>query len=371
MRSISAGVMGIWVAGAVVALENPIQAQEQLGPPDIEFDEGFGLIRGVRELSDGRVLLSDSAGKLVAFIDFEAGTMRVLGQVGRGPDEYEMPSSLVALPNDHSMLLDLGNMRLVDIDADGDFVETYPARRQVGHSSTTVAPRASDSDGWLYFEPGGPGPGEETGYVLRWHPETDVIEEVTTFQRAPVRASSRRGPPPPFPLNDAWSVQFDGSLVIARAVTYGVDWIAGSKRTSGPELPYEAVRVTDADREEFRERFARTAVAMDISSDGSVVGAFTPGRAMIDQAYPDDVFPDVKGPFMSGGVHVAPWGEAWVRRSVRAGAPALYDIFDGGGARLRQLQLEPETQLIGFGPTHIYTTRTDEFGLQYLQRRTR
>lgn len=371
MRSFSHGVRAILLSGAALAIGSPAQAQDQLGPPDAEFDEGFGLIQGVRELSDGRVLLSDRAGKVVAFVDFDAGTMRILGQVGKGPDEYDMPSALVALPNDHSMLLDLGNMRLIDIDAAGTFVETYQARRSIGESSTTVSPRGSDQDGWLYFEPRGPGPGAEIGYVLRWHPETDVIEEVTTFQRAPVKASGRRGPPPPFPLNDTWNVHPDGAVVIAKASEYRVDWITDGVGTSGPVLPYDAVRVTDADTEEFRERFAQTAVAMDVNSDGSVGGAFSPGRAMIDQAYPDDVFPSIKGPFMEGGLQVAPWGDAWVRRSVSAGAPALYDIFNRSGERVRQVRLEPGTRVIGFGPTHIYTVRTDDFGLEYLQRRPR
>jgi hypothetical protein len=371
MRSFSNRVVGALLSGAALTVASPAEAQDEMGPPDVEFEEGFGLIQGIRELSDGRVLVADRAGKLVGFVDFDAGSLRVLGQVGRGPDEYDLPSSLVALPNDHSMLLDLGNMRLVDIDSEGTFGKTYQARRNTDHSTTTVSPRGSDQDGWLYFEPRSPGPGPETGYVLRWHPETDLIEEVASFQRAPVDQSSRRGPPPPFALNDTWNVLADGSLVIARALDYGVDWVRDGESTSGPVIMYEPVRVTDADTEAFRERFAQTALAMDVNSDGSVGGAFSPGREMVDQAYPDKSFPAVKGPFVDGGVQVAPWGEAWVRRSEKAGAPAVYDIFDQNGERIRQVRLEAESRLVGFGPTHIYTVRTDQFGLEYLRRHSR
>ena len=56
---------------------------------------------------------------------------------------------------------------------------------------------------------------------------------------------------------------------------------------------------------------------------------------------------------------------------MKAGEPAHYDIFDRAGDRIRRVVLERGVRLIGFGPEHIYTVRTDEYGLEYLQRRSR
>lgn len=360
---------GAVVLGLVLAVGSPgrLAAQVALGTPDGEFAEGFGRIEGIREMSDGRVLVADRAGKLIAFVDFASGTMRPIGRVGQGPHEYELPASLVALPGDRSLLTDLGNMRLIEIEADGTFAKTYPMAQGDGHSQTRVIPRTSDVEGWIYFEPRGPGPGAEVGYVLRWHPDTGAIEEVATFSRA--RVVNPQGPPPPFALNDQWSVHANGDVVVARAEEYQLLRVVEGERTFGPIRAYDPVRITSADREQFRENVALSALVMDVGRDGSPSGASSPARSMIDQAYPDDVFPNRKGPFSS--VSAAPWGEVWVRREVPAGDRPLYDIFDGAGELVRQVEFSEGSRLIGFGPATVYVARVDELGLEYLQRYSR
>ena len=72
---------------------------------------------------------------------------------------------------------------------------------------------------------------------------------------------------------------------------------------------------------------------------------------------------------MAGGARVAPTGELWVQRSQPAGTGPLYDVFDAQGRLTRQVRLQKDTRLVGFGATTVYVARTDtEDELQYLQR---
>jgi len=58
----------------------------------------------------------------------------------------------------------------------------------------------------------------------------------------------------------------------------------------------------------------------------------------------------------------------WVGRSTPAGAAAIYDVFDRVAFRIFQIELPPETRLIGFGPQTMYLLRRDADDLEHLQR---
>ena len=62
-------------------------ATVQLPAPDKTFPIDFTQIRGVRELADGRVIVSDRLDKGVVVADFTRGTMVKIGRTGSGPAE--------------------------------------------------------------------------------------------------------------------------------------------------------------------------------------------------------------------------------------------------------------------------------------------
>ena len=86
---------------------------------EVEFPEGFGLLSNVRELPDGKVLVADPLGQILAALDMDAGTMDMWGREGGGPREYRQPDAVHALPGDSTLLVDLGNGRLTVIAPDG------------------------------------------------------------------------------------------------------------------------------------------------------------------------------------------------------------------------------------------------------------
>ena len=56
------------------------------------FPEPFSLVRGLRELSTGVVLVTDWTEERLVALDFGHGTATEIGRVGRGPHEFRLPA---------------------------------------------------------------------------------------------------------------------------------------------------------------------------------------------------------------------------------------------------------------------------------------
>jgi len=89
---------------------------------------GAGYIgsHAVRELRDGRVIVSDLLAKGVSLVDFRTGSATAIGREGQGPGEFAFPTGLVPLPGDTTLLVDPGQRRFLKIAPDGKPVGTVP-----------------------------------------------------------------------------------------------------------------------------------------------------------------------------------------------------------------------------------------------------
>jgi hypothetical protein len=79
-------------------------------------------------------------------------------------------------------------------------------------------------------------------------------------------------------------------------------------------------------------------------------------------------WPEHKPAFLSNGVWVAPEGDMWVQRHVSAGEAVWFDVF-GADAELKgKVTLPAGRQVVGIGKSAVYVVRTDELGLQWLEK---
>jgi hypothetical protein len=345
-----------------------------LGALVTEFPEPFSSISGIRELSDGRLMVSDRLEKAVRILDFASGTMREIGRVGSGPGEYQMPGSLLPLAADSTLLVDFGNMRLTVIGPSGQMHRSSSMQQ----SDRFLNPTGSDAFGRLYFDDLGSfsaGPDElpDEVAVLRWDPAADVFDTVGYMPRPEARAMSSGGGGgarfsvrrmSPLQARDAWGVAPDGRLAIARAEPYRVEWLVpGGSKITGSTVPYEPVRVTEEDKETFSNR---SAVGVMITSGGEGSGSRT---VTIPSPDADELdWPEAKPAFQPSGISVAPDGTAWVRRYVAHDAPERYDVFDASGNRIRHVELPAGRRLEGFGDGCVYLVRVDEDDLQWIEK---
>lgn len=72
--------------------------------------------------------------------------------------------------------------------------------------------------------------------------------------------------------------------------------------------------------------------------------------------------------FRAGATVIDPYGGIWVGRTTKIGVETLYDVFDGEGNKTGEVAFSPNSRTIGFGTGTAYVVRTDEFGLQWLER---
>ena len=82
-----------------------------LGKPDAEFGEPFSQIAGIRELSNGKVIVSDQRERIVLLIDMKTQASTRIGREGSGPGEYGTPQRIIALAGDTSAIQDPSNVR--------------------------------------------------------------------------------------------------------------------------------------------------------------------------------------------------------------------------------------------------------------------
>lgn len=362
-------------------------ARVELAEPDAVFPEAFSSIVGMRELSDGRLFVSDRLGQALMLVDLTSGTADTVGRVGGGPGEYSSPGDLFPWRGDSTLMVDLGNTRFIPIGPDGGFGISTPLIIRDGESMSLVMPEGTDRNGGIFFQArsfgmnqGGPGDAPDSTRIVRWDPETDRSDTVAAL-RQPDRRIERSGGnvmmmPIPFGPSDDWAVSWNGDVGLARGVGFRIEWSgAGGPTRIGEEIEYEPIRITQADKDEWLEARANPQgggmfITMQADGGGGSVraGPAPRGAMMVGPQVADEDWPEVKPPFPPSAASATPEGELWVQRHVEHGAAPQYDVFDGNGRWVRTVVLAGDSRVVGFGDGAVYVARTDGDDLQWLER---
>jgi hypothetical protein len=360
------------------------QASAQIVPvftparSDARFDQAFSGIAGIRELADGRLLVSDRLEQSLFLIDFRSGAMTSVGRQGQGPGEYTMPGPVFALSGDSSMLLDLGNTRGIIVTPDGHLGETVSLQTPEG---LPLIPRGVDARGRLYAQPplmlrgNATTSGGDSVPLIRVTPATQAVDTAAWIATAGLSTGGSVGfrsagggsfamRAQPYAPDDGWAVASDGRIALVHAKGYRVEWLGpDGRRTAGPTLPYEAVRIGQAEKEQWADQLTKRSVMIMRTPEGS--RSIRVPKPNLDEQN----WPDTKPPFESNGVFVTPDGELWIRESrpARAGAER-YDVVDAAGRLVRRVDLPAGRRLVGFGKGTLYTVQTDADDLEWLER---
>ena len=354
-----------------------------LSKPDASFPEPFSSVIGLRELPDGRVVLSDRLEQTVAILDLAGGDVTPVGRQGQGPGEYGMPGPLFPFPGDSTLMVDFGALRAVLIAGDR-LGRTIPLSSGDG---LPMIPRGADARGRMYGSlpaiaraSGGVGTADSAP-ITRLDPATGTLDTAGWVRSGSggavaamrssgggqVRVSGMR----PYAAEDGWTVAPDGRIALVHADDYHVEWIAtDGRRVSGPSLPYTPVKIGKAEKEEWADRMTGgTAVMIMRGGSGNASApppsAMRPPRPNIDE----QDWPEVKPPFVANGLRVSPDGELWIQVSQPAVAKGdLWDVVDARGQRIRQVVLPEGRRLVGLGKGTLYTVRRDADDLEWLER---
>lgn len=370
----------------------------ELGEPEAVSGD-FASVNGIRTRPDGSLLVADATSGELVVLDLDLGTRTVVGGRGEGPGEYQAPSRIWALPGDSTLLLDVGNNRLTVLAPDLSFGATRPMFEMDPEGGIVLLnPQVIDGAGRMYsttgfsINLGSPdatgGSGSDSLSVLRTTLDDltpDTVARLAPRSTAEVEMRSNRGDRmvtmqrTPYSPSDSWGVAPDGSVAIARAADYRLEWISsGGSVRSGAPVAWDAVPVGQTEKEAWvREQSSRSVQTATFMTGGG--GGVSPSsgmgaaaaRSMTFGAGSDDVddyeWPETLPPF-TGSILVDPEGRAWLRRHQPVGAPFLYDIFTPDAEHAGTVEIAEGHTVRGFGNGVVYASFRDEVDLVYIER---
>lgn len=372
------------LAGVLIS-DAPAAAQQtvDLGEPAAVSAEPFSSVAGLRETSDGTLLVADGLEGRLFRVPPDLRAATPVGRQGAGPEEYRTPDALYGMAGDSTLMVDLGNGRLAVLAPDGAIERTFPIAGGSGPRMTIMMPGAVDASGRVYFRrmgPPGPDGPPDSADVARFDPRSGEtvrlasvgLPDMNVRSAGPTNAREEVVRPVPLSAQDAWTATPDGRLAIARSGprSYWLEIVDPDSSTArGPAIPYEPLPVRAADREAW---IAALSGALGVSveeENGRRRTTFSRGGAPAIDA--DDLeWPETKPPFPGGALRPAPGGRFWLERHVPAGQPRTFDVLDGSGRRVGTVRLPADRRLEGFGEGDVYLARTDELDFVWLERYT-
>ena len=366
------------IRGVIVACLIPMLAGAQdvkripLKPASATLDAEFIGITSVREVADGRVIVTDGRAQELFLADFKANVAVLLGRKGKGPREWLNVGFIHALNGDSSIMTDWGNMRWLLFDG-ARIVETVPPDHpgvrainalfsdidRAGHLMVTRNPPAragsteftrADSNA-LVFVDRNTGRSDTVARLRERPHRRDVPMDSLGRVRSTMPSSTE-----PNAQAEVAKLFNDGWLAVVRLEPLRVDWRSPDGRwTLGKPFP---IRPEPVDAKERKAIEARRAQAR---ADARKYGLPEPASVSYPTTLPVMA--------MSGLPRASSDGRLLIRRSSKASSPAVrYLVINRTGAVDGEIVLGANEDLIGFGPRTVYIAFKDDDDIQRLRR---
>lgn len=375
-------VRGHAMLGLLVPLSAYAQAVRlvRVEVPNASHPAAWTNVTRVRELSNGKVLVLDARDQSVKLVDFQAGTAKLVGRKGNGPGEYVMPTGLLALPGDTTVLFDEANSGRPSIIGPAAVFTGDVLRLRADGPPIVNAFAFTDERGRIYR--GGSVAGAMGFPVERWSRtplKTDTIAYYHSREGCGAKAKessaggsrgnmARRGPSAAFVATDDWAVAPDGRVAVVCPNPYAARLFANGKTITGRLIPYDPVPVTDAEKQEWRDAHSGPVATLRFSNDGKMTAGYEQHRIAEPAEWPLTLPPFVREPEFHRSLYFAPDGNLWIARANAAGTGSLYDVI-GPDANLRLRVLLPRrSRLVGFGRTAMYVVQRDDDDIEHFQR---
>lgn len=361
-----------------------------LSKPAQTFAEPFSRVGGVREQSDGRVVVLDRQEIKLVRIDFKTGSATPICRSGKGPGEYTYPLYLAPLPGDSTLAVEMGGGgRNIVITSDG--VSGTPLR-STGYSNNkplfSASDIATDSRGRVYekvaryrmqngqlmrLDSGGvrrldrvTGKQDTLGMISQRLAEPSrkavaVKPKAVTNDPRPDAAAREQ---PVFPGFDQWAVAPDGRVAIVTVYPYRVTFFAeNGAATIGPEIAVPPIKMSAGFKARWKEMQTEPAPTLTFGPGGMQAS----GKSVRPYNEPRS-WPDELPPFLGDALQFAPDGNLWVERTTPAGVPQTFDVIDRSGKVASRVVLPAKARLVGFGKGCVYVVRIDDDDLERLER---
>ncbi len=242
---------------------------------------------------------------------------------------------------------------------------------------TMLLPRVVDARARVYFAPRSFGSPNDSTVVTRTGLDDEATTALGKVKPQGMRRSGSGGNVQiasiPMSVQDDWGVASDGTVVFVRSDGYYLEIVRPDGSTvTGPRQDVDLLRPSDADKVANLEAGAAGGLRMAMTiNNGETQMSMSRGGRGGEPDITQSEWPSRMPAFRAGSTAVAPDGRIFVGRSVHAGEPALFDVFNMDGELIGHTEFGPNSSIVGFGANGaIYIAETDMFGLQYLKKVT-
>jgi hypothetical protein len=291
----------LWSTASEAQSSTQIRTRD-LTPAEAVSGDTVGFLYGVRELSDGRVLVNDAGARRVLLLDRALQTSTIVADsgIGRGTSYGRRPTGIIAYASDTTLLVDLTARAFLVIDPKGAIVRVMSAPRpgdmnfmwNPAFGTPVFDPKGRlIYRGWLMPRMAGLGGEHGTGGgggargaaaltpaiadsapLLRGDFDTRAVDTLAWVRIPKMRATMTPVPggmrmvPTINPLStvDDWVALSDGSIAVLRGQDYHIDWVAADgTRSTSAKMPFDWKRLTAEEKaaivDSTRQRLAREA----------------------------------------------------------------------------------------------------------------
>jgi hypothetical protein len=238
----------------------------------------FGAVLGLRELSDGRLLVNDAGRRQLEILDPSLATATVVldSAAGTSSSYGPRPRQIVRYRSDSTLFIQGAMEPVLVLDGTGHVAHALalPTYEDgvVPFPMEFPPPRVMDDKGRLLAL--GPfqvrmnpqthmGEVADSALILRADLESRKVEPVGVMHTTHGR--NRSDPAEngkrvvttiiqPVPTEDSWTVLSDGTIAFVRARDYHVDWVLpdGTKKSTD-KLPFDWKRLTDEEKQKLAD----------------------------------------------------------------------------------------------------------------------
>ena len=351
------------VLALAVVFATPLWAQRPPAPTtlpaaDARLATEFSAVLGIRELSDGRLVVADRLDLGLVVADFRTQTTKPISRKGGGPGEYGMVARLWPIGGDSTIMPDLMQRRWLILDGDHVAVTVAPDNPTVQLLQGLFA--GADGLGHLVRESWDDTPAamsmsteKDSSYLVRYDRATARADTIARLMRRPsvsTRQTNSKGEVTMsgsralrLRVGEEYLLQPDGWLAVVRINPFRVDWWSPDGRwTKGDPLPIPVLKMTEREKQASLARTAR--------SQGRNPMPLPP-----ELRTPDDDWPDVMPPYVQADLLASPEGHVIIRRQPSAGLPGIaYYVVDRRGRLSGILALKDNEKLLAAGAKAIY-----------------
>lgn len=340
----------------------------QLRPANATLKEEFTTVSSVRELRDGRLVITDRLEQRALVADFRRGGIATVARRGQGPGEFASPPQIFPLAADSSLLVARTQRRWILLHGSRVALTVPPDAAAIresrglvlgtdtmGHVLTTRSPRqqpgttvvsAGDSLELLLIERA-TGRSDTVASLSRMTSRSSL--KVDAQGREVSASFDRIGV---MPTEEVATIFPDGAIAVARLNPFRVDWrLPNGSWVRGNPVPVRLVNL-DARQKQWYMK--------------AIAGYGKPQPPESLSGWPREI-----PPFLStaGPLLPSPDGRLLIRRTRDADHQGTrYLVVNRRGNLDGEISLEPSQAIAGFGVSSAFVLTTNADGIQVLSR---